>query len=136
MKKLCTFSGCNIVVDHDGSKTSPRCAGHQKKQTVANRKKYTHHINEQGKNIYHTPRWRRIRKAHLLMNPFCVTCLQFHINTIANVVDHIIEIEDGADPYDMDNLQSLCPRHHNVKTGAEKKKRNQKEKPLSLSDFK
>ncbi len=135
-KKLCTFSGCNKVVDHANDNTSPRCEKHRVAQFVKGRSKYTHHIDEKGKNIYHTPRWRRIRKAHLLMNPFCVECLNFNNTTLANTVDHIIEIKDGCDPYDMNNLQSLCPRHHNVKTGKEKSKRNRKDKPLTLSDFK
>lgn len=134
MNKLCTFAGCRIVVDHDGSNTSPRCAKHKNKQV--DRSKYLHHTNERGQNLYHTKQWRRLRKAQLLLHPYCKTCQQFHITTIASVVDHIIEVEDGGEFYDIDNLQSLCPRHHNVKTGAEKKKRNAKPKPLSLSDFK
>ena len=134
MQKLCTFAGCRVVVKHDGSNTSPRCAKHKNKQV--NRAKYLHHTNERGQNLYHTKQWRKIRKAHLLLHPYCVTCQQFHIATIANTVDHIKEINDGGGFFDRNNLQSLCPRHHNVKTGIEKKKRNGKQKPLSLSDFK
>jgi 5-methylcytosine-specific restriction protein A len=134
MKRLCTFGGCNIAVEHDGSKTSPRCTKHKTVQTQAGRSKYTHHIDDRGRNIYNTAKWRKIRRVHLLRNPLCVRCLKYNQSTLANVVDHILEIADGSDPYDMSNLQSLCPRHHNVKTGEEKAKRN-KPAVTKMSDF-
>lgn len=33
-----------------------------------------------------------------------------------DVLDHIIELKDGGAPFDEDNVQSLCHRHHNKKT--------------------
>lgn len=41
----------------------------------------------------------------------------------AVIVDHVKEIADGGDPYDWDNLQSLCLPCHNRKTAAERRRR-------------
>ena len=41
-------------------------------------------------------------------------------------VDHIIEIEDGGEIWDIGNLQSLCKRHHIIKTNLEKQNRKNK----------
>ena len=45
------------------------------------------------------------------------------------VIDHIIEIKDGGDRLNQDNLQTLCLPHHNQKTAwaKAKRKRNGKE---------
>lgn len=134
MKKLCTAAGCNTVVEHNNDGTSPRCAKHQNNFTP--RKHYEHHHDERGKNIYNTPTWKRYRKAQLLLQPLCQHCLTFGVSTLAQLVDHIVEIEDGGAIYDLDNLQSLCKTHHNIKTGKEKSKRNKPTKNYpSLSDF-
>ena len=48
------------------------------------------------------------------------------LNDIAKAVeevDHIIEIEDGGEMWDIENLQSLCKRHHIIKTNLAKKAR-------------
>jgi 5-methylcytosine-specific restriction endonuclease McrA len=80
--------------------------------------------------------WKRCRKAKLMLNPFCEHCEKYGIAKLAQVVDHIVEIEDGGEVYDLNNLQSLCNAHHNTKTGEEKKKRNADSKNYpSLSDF-
>lgn len=135
-KKLCTYAGCTIVVNHCNDGTSPRCRDHTAKEYSKDRKsKYNHHTDESGKDLYQSQRWKRTRKAHLLMHPFCVRCLSFNISTLARVVDHIVEVKDGGDFWDMNNLQSLCKTHHNTKTGEEKKKRRPKSEYPSLSDF-
>lgn len=37
--------------------------------------------------------------------------------------DHIVEIKDGGEPFDIANGQCLCHRHHAQKTAAERAKR-------------
>lgn len=134
MKKLCTAAGCNAIVDHNGDGSSPRCTKHP--SNFAPRKKYEHHYDDRGRNIYDTPLWKKYRKAQLLLKPLCEDCLMFGISTPAKIVDHVIEIKDGGEIYDFDNFRSLCPMHHNKKTGQEKSKRNKKpNKYPSLSDF-
>ena len=134
-KKLCTSARCNTIVEHNNDGSSPRCAKHQ--LSTAPRKRYEHHYDDQGRNIYKTARWKRTRKAKLILNPVCEMCDHHGMSRRATVVDHIIEIKDGGDTFDFDNLQSLCDMHHNKKTGKEKKKRNTKESEYpSLSNFK
>lgn len=118
MKKLCTYPSCRTVVDvmHDDS---PRCSKHQHKKQVQQ-----HQVDESGKYIYHTPRWRRLRLQKLSHEPLCEHCKMEGVYKTADMVDHIKEISDGGEPYDINNLQSLCHKHHSKKTGKERKKRN------------
>jgi len=39
------------------------------------------------------------------------------------MVDHIIPVKAGGDPFDSGNLQSMCQSCHNTKTGQENKNR-------------
>ena len=131
-KKLCTASGCrNVVEDGDGS----RCPQHRVALRQPKRV-YDHHYH-QGKHIYSSARWQRLRDSYLAQNPLCVRCATFDIVTPATMVDHIIEIKDGGAVWDWDNLQGLCNCCHAAKTGEEKRKRNRKNKDgfPSLSDF-
>ncbi|MCP4988411.1 MAG: HNH endonuclease [Colwellia sp.] len=77
---------------------------------------------------YNSPRWRRLRNQFIRHNPICKHCEERNIVTSAYIIDHKIEIEDGGDPWDPDNLQSLCLPCHNTKTGQEKKKRSRRKK--------
>lgn len=67
--------------------------------------------------------WQRLRIAHLTNSPLCVHCLQEDETvTMADDVDHVVPI--AVDPslrLSPDNLQSLCRRHHNIKTASERR---------------
>lgn len=132
MSKLCTFSGCKVIVRDGGN----RCAEHQLTFTPQKRV-YQHHFH-QGKNIYWTNRWKKARAVVLSEEPLCRMCGRFGINTPATVVDHIYEIKDGADPFERSNMQPLCRACHNKKTAEEAKKRRREEKQNgfgSLNDY-
>lgn len=73
---------------------------------------------------YHTTKWRKRRKAYLRQYPSCVKCAEKDIETPAVVVDHIIPIQDGCDPWDETNWQGLCVPCDASKRG--KTKRNYK----------
>ena len=66
--------------------------------------------------------WRKVAKAHKRANPLCVECLQLGITEPVAITDHIISIDDGGAKLDVNNLQSLCAKHHNSKTGKNKRK--------------
>ena len=118
MKKLCTYSGCKTIVE-DGY----RCALHPAKPVELNRKKvYPHHYHE-GKNIYFTNRWKKVRSIILKEQPLCVQCEKLGLTTQATDVDHIVEIKDGGDPFNKELLQPLCRSCHNRKTAKEAKRR-------------
>lgn len=129
MKKLCTQVGCKAIVDVDDSQP-PRCDKHQRtykaKPIEEQQSRFTHHFNEQGQSIYGTYRWKKLRKQKALLNPLCEHCMLNDIAKLVEEVDHIIELEDGGEMWDIDNLQSLCKRHHIIKTNLAKRQRKQK----------
>jgi 5-methylcytosine-specific restriction protein A len=136
-KRLCTHSGCKAIVDVPvGYRDSPRCERHRRAVTHSKRV-YDHH-HEDGKNIYKSQRWVRLRAELIRQQPTCQHCLQYGIVTPGKIVDHIVEIEDGGAVWDIDNLQHLCHTCHNIKTGREavkRKKRADNEGFGNLSDF-
>ena len=60
-------------------------------------------------NIYNTSKWRRIREVVLLRDSY--TC-QIHLPNVckqrATMVDHIIPIAEGGEPFDESNLRAAC----------------------------
>ena len=73
--------------------------------------------------IYQSNRWRKLRNWYIKNNPMCVMCRKKNITKAAYVVDHIIEIADGGNVWDVNNLQSLCDYHHRYKTAKAVNKR-------------
>ncbi|WP_458451680.1 HNH endonuclease signature motif containing protein [Alistipes finegoldii] len=70
-------------------------------------------------DFYRSSRWRRLRLQKLNAEPLCEECRRGGVVTPATVVDHIVPINEGGAPMDMENLQSLCAKCHNRKSGAE-----------------
>lgn len=136
--RLCTFSGCNSIVNHADDGTSPRCNVHKRDTpTIPRKKLYDHQYDKKGSLIYKTKEWKRVRKARLLLNPLCQHHEKLGLVKAAEHVDHIIEILDGGKPYDLNNTQSLCQACHNTKTALEKRKRNSSKNIFpSLNNFK
>ena len=64
--------------------------------------------------FYNTTRWRKLRSMFIKENPLCVEC-----NGIGQVVDHIIPIRLGGEELSWENLQTMCHRCHNIKSGKE-----------------
>ena len=129
--RLCTESGCREIVE-----SGNRCSEHQLAYTP--KKVYHDHHYHKNKYIYHTPEWKRLRKAQLNLEPMCEMCEKIGLVTPANTVDHIIEISDGGEKFDIDNLASMCRACHQIKTHKEAKKRRKKASQngfRSLSDF-
>ena len=75
--------------------------------------------------IYHTKQWRELRKLKLNMNPLCQQCQAQSLTEAATVVDHINPVQEGGDPFRLENLQSLCASHHNSKTGKSRSKKHE-----------
>lgn len=76
---------------------------------------------------YHTTAWRKLRAAILRDNPYCVECRNNGITTLATLVDHIKPVATGTTAKDKEhlmwsesNLQPLCNKCHNSKSGKEK----------------
>ncbi len=69
-----------------------------------------------GHEFYHTPPWKKLRRAYAKANPICEQCRKNGRTTAVAVVDHVIEIKNGGNALAWDNLRSLCHLHHNQKT--------------------
>ena len=66
---------------------------------------------------YNTAQWKRLRKAHLSIEPTCRGCWAMGILKAANTVDHIKPISSGGAPFPShDGLASYCPSCHSAKT--------------------
>lgn len=78
--------------------------------------------------------WRdRARPQQLLDFPYCQICERTSGGLVEAVqVDHIIPLEVGGDPFDPENLQSLCKRCHVVKSAEEARNRKSR---LNMSDL-
>lgn len=69
---------------------------------------------------YHTPDWRRRRKAHIQKEPFCRACTNAgRFGIMGYVVDHIIPRKKGGSDEE-DNLQTLCRSCHDSKSAKDK----------------
>jgi len=66
--------------------------------------------------IYNTKQWKQVRKLYLSLNPLCEVCKVAERLTPGSQVDHVQAIEEGGAPFDLDNLMTLCQRHHSRKT--------------------
>lgn len=128
---MCAHGGCTAVAIEGTS----RCEAHT--VTYAPKKRYEHHYH-QGKHIYSSARWVRLRGDFLRHNPLCAKHQSLGLFIPATIVDHIVEIEDGGEVWDVSNLQGLCDECHKVKTGLEARKRRKKKGNNgfgSLSDY-
>lgn len=66
-----------------------------------------------NKHVYNTKRWQLLRRRRLVLDPLC-PC-----GAIATDVDHIQPIEQGGQPYRLENTQALCQACHGRKTRRE-----------------
>jgi 5-methylcytosine-specific restriction endonuclease McrA len=67
--------------------------------------------------FYKSPTWKRLRRMQLAEEPLCRLC-----GCAARVVDHIVQISQGGERYDMGNLQSLCSPCHDRKRSQESRR--------------
>ena len=72
-----------------------------------------------NRSFYHSSAWRALRNRFIADHPLCAECLEKGVITPATVVDHIKPINEGGEPLDENNLQSLCARCHNKKSARE-----------------
>ena len=124
--KECNAVACHNLVPYDVA----YCAKHkdQANDGVRNSNKlYDRNRNKKFRKIYESTRWRKLRLQMLLRDGYlCQECRRQGLYTVANVVDHIIELRDDmSKAYDINNLESLCHACHNAKTKTEKEKRNE-----------
>ena len=71
------------------------------------------------RKIYNSERWRRLRAMKFAISPLCEMCEKDGRVVPAEDIHHIVSFMDVTDPeqryllaYDLNNLMSLCKRHH------------------------
>lgn len=141
-KKLCSAAGCYERVPlgttyckrHEKAveayKKRLKDKGARLHQTAkerhqANKKRYQKRMygskESKAQQFYRSTAWKKLSRRMMEKNPVCVECLKQGIIKKADVIDHIVPIrQDWSRRLDESNLQSLCYRHHNQKTKAEK----------------
>jgi 5-methylcytosine-specific restriction endonuclease McrA len=71
--------------------------------------------------FYSSVKWQKLRLYKLSIDPLCERCLPIVLEP-AVVVDHIQSLTDRYDlRLVLENLQSLCKHHHDLKTNEEKR---------------
>lgn len=99
MRQVCGHPRCPDPPTYRG-----RCQRHARQ-----RERATH----RNRSIYNSKRWKMLRRRRLFLDPLC-SC-----GEIATDVDHITPIEEGGEPFGLENTQSLCKSCHSVKTRRE-----------------
>lgn len=73
--------------------------------------------------FYNSRKWRRVATAFRSAHPLCAACEAAGEVGPADVADHIKGLQwlldHGADPYNTNELQSMCHSCHNKKSGKE-----------------
>lgn len=124
-KKYCAFGGCKMLV-----KLNERyCSKHKPKDS--HRSKTSDYANE----IHSSNKWRQTSLLYREANPICEACLRASkegdqsrekragMINLATSVDHIVPLSAYGEPYDWENLQSLCDYHHALKSQAEREQK-------------
>lgn len=82
--------------------------------------------------MYSTAKWKRLRGAHLAMQPLCEVC-----GKAGQVVDHIEPHRGAADLFfDSENLMTLCKPHHDAITQIEIKLRGKGANGKQIAQYK
>ena len=105
----CVHFGCSEMV------SGGYCDVHQQQnQRAQDQRRGT--ATERGYNS----RWQKERATFLRLNPLCVVCEREGRIEPATVVDHITPHKGNMDLFwNVNNWQSLCKKHHDIKTVAE-----------------
>jgi len=112
IKKECNHPGCSELIDFG----TAYCEAHHKARVQDSKVNNSRYSNQdpETKAFYTSQRWRMLRRRFLRANPICNHC-----GTIAEMVDHIIQISKGGSKYNITNLQALCNSCHAKKSASE-----------------
>lgn len=125
VKKYCSHSGCKRLVNLN----QRYCDKHKPKQ------QHTSKTSDYANKIHSSNRWRKTSRLYREANPICEQCLKASkegdqsrgkragMINLATSVDHIVPLFAGGEPYDWNNLQSLCDYHHALKSQREREQK-------------
>ena len=109
-KSPCRHFGCRALLPSPGY-----CDAHRKENFKQQKKVVAVDYKERNR-FYQRKAWKDVRALVLGSEPLCRKCKARGRMEEACVVDHIKPIEDGGEPYDLQNLQPLCKPCHAEKT--------------------
>lgn len=98
--------------------------GYCEDHTHLARKPHTHNNRRTERDpLYNSVAWNRAKRHQRSMEPLCREC-----KAAGTLVDHIVPINEGGDPFSQENLQTLCDRCHNRKRAQESHRARQRAK--------
>ncbi|ARE87386.1 HNH endonuclease [Clostridium formicaceticum] len=111
LKKVCSKCNKNLIkIDEKYCGDCAENVEREKKQQWQYYDKVKR--NQESKVIYQSKEWKKARTMTLIRdNYLCQDCLDSRI-TYATMVHHITPIVEGGEPYDVNNLVSLCDSCH------------------------
>ena len=111
--KPCRHTGCPELVRGGGYCINHQRAARRIRRTIQPERRESAAWHA----LYNSDRWRMMRAAQLLREPFCRECAAVGIRTRATTADHITPHRGRPELfYDPGNLQSLCTPCHSRKT--------------------
>ena len=77
---------------------------------------------KEGDNMpfYNSKPWRTSSKVYRQEHPLCEVCLNFDQVVIAEVVDHLIPINELGSKLNNENFMAMCHSCHNTKSAKER----------------
>lgn len=79
--------------------------------------------------FYQTKAWQKIRDQRRRLNPLCEECEKKGRIVAMQVVDHIRPVDEAPElALDINNTQSLCNFHHDIKTKADARNKRKAQK--------
>ncbi len=126
-KIMCSHPRCRKIINKQIEGLRCKEHKHNNKSGGEGRKILEHQRDPSGRYVYSTKQWKTLSKKKLSVNPFCEECWSMNLEVVADVVDHIVEIQDNNKLcYVWSNLKSLCHKCHNKKTKEQQSIRNEK----------
>src|SRR5262245_63219044 len=88
-----------------------RCTTHYRQREAERSRRR----REATSGIFKRKRWLTTRKAVPARDPICRVCGTH----VSEEVDHIVPLNEGGDPWDLERLQGICRPCHQAKTARE-----------------
>lgn len=109
-KSPCRQAGCGKLLPSPGY-----CDAHRRAVYKAQKRVVKIDYVERNR-FYQRKAWKDARAAQLQREPLCRNHKRLGQLVEGTHVDHVIPIEFGGDPYDKNNLQTMCKPCHEAKT--------------------
>ncbi len=110
--RACSRSGCSALSCSEDNCLAKRQDTHKTKGVPAG-------VLGPSK-IYHSVRWRKLRRAFMSKHPLCVRCLHYGLVVTATDLDHVIAVAANKSlQWNTSNMQPLCKSCHSHKTTKE-----------------